>query len=224
MKNTKALFLALILTIFSVATVTAQSAESIWIEAGNTNYKTNETVTVLVNGASTTPIQGFTFQIRYDPNCLKPLNASSPIAGMNGLKLPQNSGLVDASFASTTPQSALGVLAEVTFQALGSCQTELYLESAALAIRNASGFAAPLENIALGQQQIAIAIDSQVGKAQAPVPLGAPLSLEPADSPNSGSVWLDKVVPVLIILVFFAGLFALGVGVFIYYKRSSYTS
>ena len=97
--------------------------ESIWLTTGTTEFKTGETFIVLVNGASVTPIQGFTFQIRYDPACLKPINTSSPISGMTGLSLPQTSGLVDASFASTTPQMANGVLAEVTFQTLGGCQT-----------------------------------------------------------------------------------------------------
>jgi len=38
---------------------------------------------------------------------------------------------VDGSYASTTPQTVNGVLAEVRFTALQGCQTGLYLESAA---------------------------------------------------------------------------------------------
>ena len=67
--------------------VQAQSPESIWLVANTTAYKTGETVIVTVNGSSVTPVQGFTFQIRYDPACLRPVNASSPITGMNGLPL-----------------------------------------------------------------------------------------------------------------------------------------
>ncbi len=224
MKNIKAFLIAFIFTLFSFAPVLAQASESIWLEAGNTSYKTEELVTVQVHGASSTLIQGFTFQIRYDPNCLKPLNASSPIAGMNGLQLPQNSGLVDASFASSSPQPALGILAEVSFQALGACQTELYLETAALAVRNQAGFAEALPDVALGQRQILVAIDSQIGQAQAPQQLGESLSLEPVDATPVGNIWADRIVPVLIILAFFAGLFLLGVGALVFYKRSAQTT
>ena len=144
MRSITALIFAFIFAISSSFNVHAQAGESIWLSAGNTSYKTNETVLVTVNASSVTPIQGFTFQIRYDPACLKPVNATSPINGMNGLSLPQTAGLVDASFASTTPQLANGILAEVRFLTLGGCQTSLQLESAALAVRNEKGFAAPL--------------------------------------------------------------------------------
>jgi len=127
MKSTTALILAIILSFSFVFTAHAQTSESIWLTASTTSFKTGETVTVLVNAASVTQIQGFTFQIRYDPACLKPVNAASPISGMNGLGLPQTPGLVDASFASTVPQTANGVLAEVRFEALGGCQTKLMM-------------------------------------------------------------------------------------------------
>ncbi|MBT3339221.1 MAG: hypothetical protein HN855_14775 [Anaerolineae bacterium] len=217
MKNTKALFLALIFIFLSVITANAQASESIWLEADAAAYKTEEIVTVRLNGASSTPIQGFTFQIRYDPNCLKPINASSPVAGMNGLQLPQNIGLVDATFASTTPQAALGVLAEVSFQALGGCQTELYLESAALAVRDASGFAVPLSGIALGKRNIPLSIDKTVGNIQEPALLGTPLSLEPTVSANSQSP--DWAAAIAISLLFFVGMAVVAV-IFVVYKRS----
>ncbi len=217
MKNTKSLFLALIFFFLSVKAVSAQTSESIWLEASTTAYKTEEIVTVRLNGASSTPIQGFTFQIRYDPNCLKPIHASSPISGMNGLQLPQEVGLVDASFASTTPQTALGVLAEVTFQALGGCQTELYLESAALAVRNASGFAVPLPGITLGEKNIPLNIDKTVGDAQEPALLGAPLSLEPTASANNQSP--DWAAAIAVSLLFLVGM-AVVVVILVVYKRS----
>ena len=115
MKSTAAFILALFLLVVTTTNVSAQSAESIWLTANATAYKTGETVIVTVNAASATPVQGFTFQIRYDPACLKPVNASSTIPGMNGLPLPQLVGLVDGSYASTTPQIVNGVLAEVRF-------------------------------------------------------------------------------------------------------------
>ena len=147
--------------------VQAQSSESIWLVANTTAYKTGETVIVAVNASAVTPVQGFTFQIRYDPACLRPIHASSPIPGMNGLPLPQLTGLVDGSYASITPQTVNGVLAEVRFTALKGCQTGLNLESAALAVRNTEGFAAPVASVLIGERNVALNIDRE---AVAPQP------------------------------------------------------
>jgi len=182
MRSIVSIIFAIILSFFTSFAVSAQSPESIWLTTGATEFKTDETFIVLVNGASVTPIQGFTFQIRYDPACLKPVNASSPISGMNGLSLPQTSGLVDASFASTTPQMANGVLAEVIFQTLGGCQTNLTLESAALAVRTAEGFAAPLPGVKVEGANILLNIDSAIGDAQALPISGTPMALDPGVS------------------------------------------
>lgn len=163
----------------------AQASESIWLTASNSAYKTGETVFVTINASSATPIQGFTFQIRYDPSCLRPVNASSPISGMNGLPLPQLTGLVDGSYASTTPQNVTGVLAEVKFTALKGCQTNITLESAALAIRNAEGFAAPLLSVLVGERNVALSIASETGAAQPAQPeTGSVLSLTPPENTN----------------------------------------
>src|SRR6185369_17833244 len=104
MKSLGVIVLAVLLTFTVVLSVNAQAAESIWLTANTTAYKTGETVIVTVNASSATPIQGFTFQISYDPACLKPVNAASTVPGMNALPLPQISGLADGSYASTTPQ------------------------------------------------------------------------------------------------------------------------
>lgn len=188
MKHITLLAISLVFVFSIVSGVGAQSAESIWLAANGVAYKTGETVIVTVNAVSSTPVQGFTFQIRYDPACLQPVNAASPIQSMNGLSLPQTDGLVDASFASTTPQPVNGVLAEVHFLTLAGCQTNLLLESAGLAIRNASGFAAPLPGVTIGEKNIALNIDSALGEAQVEQPLlGTPLALGPAQSSNAGS-------------------------------------
>ncbi len=180
MKSVFVFFLAFTLTVIVTLNASAQSAESIWLTANTTAYKTGETVIVSVNGASSTPIQGFTFQIRYDAACLKPINAASTVPGMNGLPLPQLSGLVDGSYASTTPQMVDGVLAEVRFQALKGCQTNLTLESAALAIRNSAGFAAPLAGVSIGQKELALNIDKEAVTSQSEVPItGSLLPLTP---------------------------------------------
>ena len=187
MRSFFAIILAFIFSFSTFFNVSAQAPESIWLTASATEYKTGETFKVVVNAASVTPIQGFTFQIRYDPACLKPVNASSPISGMNGLSLPQSVGLVDASFASTAPQNVGGVLAEVTFETLGGCQTNLLLESAALAVRTSSGFAAPLAGVTIGQKTIALNIDSAVGVSQDQILSGTPMALDPNASSGSNT-------------------------------------
>lgn len=217
MRSTKAFTLAIIIIFISVSvsSVSAQTAETIWITASTTAFKTGETVIVTVNAVSATPIQGITFQIRYDPACLKPANATSPISGMNGLQLPQTLGLVDASFASTTPQMANGVLAEVRFITLGGCQTNLTLESAALAIRNESGFAAPLASVTAGEKNIALNIDKEKGVSQ-DLPLsGTPLLLAPPDLVTKSTLPTGTIVVLAVI-----GLLVL-IGVFILIKQLS---
>jgi hypothetical protein len=187
MKHFTAFLLAIIFTFTAVFTVNAQAAETIWLVANTTTFKTGETVMVTVNAVSATPIQGFTFQIRYDPACLQPVNATSPISGMNGLQLPQTAGLVDASYASTTPQTVNGILAEVRFITLGGCQTNLTLESAALAVRNESGFAAPLAGVTVGEKNIALNVDKAVGTSATQPVSGTPLVLGEVSPPAATS-------------------------------------
>jgi hypothetical protein len=204
MKRTIALAFAFLFALTATIRAGAQSAESIWLTASTTAYKTGETVVVTLNASSAAPIQGFTFQIRYDPSCLKPVNASSPVAGMNGLPLPQLTGLVDGSYASTVPQTVNGVLAEVRFTALKGCQTALYLESAALAVRNAEGFAAPLSGVTIGERNVSLFVDSEVGAAQASPPESG--SVLPLDPPKAG--WgIPEWMIVGIILAMLSGLF-----------------
>ncbi len=217
MKKSIGFLFALLIVFFSVGAVQAQAPESIWLDAGTTAYKTGEIVIIRINSASSTPIQGFTFQLRYDPACLKPISASSPIAGMNGLQLPQTTGIVDASFASTAPQSAMGMLAEASFLSLGGCQTAVYLESAALAIRDASGFAAALPGVTLGERNIALVIDSAQGDAQAPVSVGTPLSLDPSETAVSkGTDWSVIIAVALLLIVVTAIVITV---IFVIYKQ-----
>lgn len=199
MKPLSAFLLAIILVFMAVFNVSAQSSETIWLVANGTAYKTGETILVTVNAASATPIQGFTYQIRYDPACLQPTHATSPIAGMNGLQLPQTPGLVDASFASTTPQTINGVVSEVRFVTLGGCQTNLTLESAALAIRNEQGFAAPLAGVVIGEKNIVLNVDKEVGVAATPPMSGTPLILGEVPAPASSlPVWLVALISIIL--------------------------
>jgi len=211
MKKSLSIIFALILAFIFAIPVGAQTPESIWITASTTSFKTGETVIVTVYANSATPIQGFTFQIRYDPACLEPVNAASPISGMNGLLLPQLGSLVDATFASTTPQTANGVIAEVRFNALGACETNLTLESAALAIKNESGIAAPLPGVSIpdSQKAVPLTISSEQGSPSDQPLVGSPLSLavesdEPAQSelPTGTIVVLAIIVVLLVIGIF----------------------
>ena len=77
MKPITSFIVAIVFALAIAMNVNAQAAESIWLTINTTAYKTGETVAVTLNASSATPIQGFTFQIRYDPNCLKPINAVS---------------------------------------------------------------------------------------------------------------------------------------------------
>ena len=217
MKPIHAFILALVLIFSSVFVVNAQAAESMWLAANTTAYKTGETVTVTFNANSVTPIQGFTFQIRYDPACLQPINATSPIPGMNGLALPQTTGLVDGSFASTTPQTANGILAEVHFLTLGGCQTNLTLESAGLAIRNAEGFAAALPGVAIGERNITLVIDKAAGVPSTQIASGTPLPLGPQTSTESNDS--SMVVVLLITLMAVGGIFIILFGVYKFLRR-----
>lgn len=200
MKTFSALILFIVLSFTSVFAVNAQTAESIWIQTPTAAYKTGETVTVMLNGSTATPIQGFTAQIRYDPACMQPVNSTSPIAGMNGLAVPQTSGLVDASFASTTPQTANGVLAEVRFTTLKGCQTSLNIETAALVIRNESGFAVPLTGVNINQNALGLNIDSALGNPQPVISGESALPLAPTIFPEPKPVkWMSIVWLVLLV-------------------------
>jgi hypothetical protein len=204
-----AIYFALSLSIHA----SAQTAESIWLAANTTAYKTGETVLVTLNASSATPVQGFTFHIRYDPTCLKPVNASSPIPGMNGLPLPQLTGLVDGSYASTTPQSVSGILAEVRFTALKGCQTDLFLEDAVLAIRSTEGFAIPLSGVLIGERNVSLNIDKKVGAANSSQPeSGSILPLDPPKVNQGISGWfISSMLAIFIGLLMFGAYKALRI-------------
>ncbi len=205
MKYFSAFIIFLFIAFLAVAGVNAQAAETIWIQSDTTtSYKTGETVTVTLNGSSASLIQGFTAQIRYDPACLVPVNATSPISGMNGLAVPQGTGLVDASFASTTPQAANGVLADIRFLTLKGCQTSLSIVTAALVIRNESGFAAPLTGVAIDNKAVDLTIDSAVGESQPTSVLdGSVLPLAPTILPEEKPLngWVVALIALLVVIV-----------------------
>ena len=210
MKKLSLIVFFVMVLLVSVITVHAQSMETLWIQSNTTAYKTNETVTVTINGVSTTPIQGFTAQIRYDTSCLQPENGTSPISGMNGLAVPQQAGVADVSFASTTPQTANGILAELRFKALKGCQTSLTIDSAALVVRSESGLAIPVSGIQIDQTPLVLNIDSTEGSPQLEAAGPSVLPLTPENAPASFSVnWrmIGLLVLATILIAFTIGLF-----------------
>jgi hypothetical protein len=126
---------------------------------------------------------------------------------MNGLPLPQLTGLVDGSYASTTPVTVNGVLAEIRFTALQGCQTAVYLESAALAVRNAEGFAAPLPSVLIGERNVSLNIDREAVQQQSLPPDTG--SILPLDPPEARSGWLSWLIGVGIAI--FVALGMLGI-------------
>jgi hypothetical protein len=179
LKQLTAILFALILSFGFILGVNAQAAESIWMETSQNTYSAGEAVTVTIKAISATPIQGFTFRINYDPACLQPDPPTSLLSGLNYMSVPQTAGVVDAIFASPTPLNANGALAEVKFNALANCQTSLKLESASLAIADASGMAVSLPGISLG----ASSLDLSVGGGSSPLPTLGPES-NPAGGPG----------------------------------------
>ena len=220
MKRILALVFAMLFTFAVAVNASAQTSDSMWLTADTTAYKTGESVIVDLNAFSATPIQGFTFQIRYDPACLEPVSASSPVAGMNGLPLPQLTGLVDGSYASTTPQTVSGKLAEIKFNALKGCQTGVTLESAALAVRSAEGFAASLPGVSIGASNVSLNIDRQAVSPQpAQVESGAILPLNPPEAPQRNLLWTLAMVGIVFAVL--AGSMMLGSFLLLRGKKAS---
>lgn len=210
MKRIIASTAAILAAFIMVINVVAQTAESIWLTTSTTAYKTGETVIITFNASTFTQIQGFTFQIRYDPSCLEPVNASSPIPGMNGLPLPQLTGLVDGSYASITPQTVNGILAEIRFTALKGCQTGLYLEDAALVIRDAEGYAKPVSGVSIVKQNVSLYIDKEVGVANSSQPeSGSILPLEPPKADQGFPVWSIGIMSVILVGLLMFGVYKL---------------
>ena len=211
MKRIIASVLAVLYAFGMVIGASAQTTESIWLTANTSAYKTGETVIVAFNASSAIPVQGFTFQIRYDPTCLSPVNASSPIPGMNGLSLPQLAGLVDGSYASTTPQTANGTLAEVRFTALKGCQTSLHLEDAVLVVRSAEGFAVPLPGVLIGERDVSLYIDKEVGVNNSSQPdSGSILPLETPKVDQGNPAWIIGIVSLFLVSLLIFGVYMLS--------------
>ena len=164
-KTLRVILLTLILIFAASLRAHAQEAETIWIETSILAYEADEPISVSLYGISATPIQRFRFQISYDPACLRLETITSAIDGFNPLPQTPADGLVSATFASETPQTVAGLLAEIQFSALADCQTTLVLETAALETLDAAGNALPLEGIGLGGGLLDLTVRAPSGSA-----------------------------------------------------------
>ena len=190
MKHLIAFFLVCLLTFSSIFAhgVSAQAAETIWMETSKDSYSAGETVIVTIKAKSATPFQGFTFKLRYEPACLQPSVPTSKLAGLNYMPVPQKTGLVNAIFANTSPLIANGALAEVKFKILASCQGTLNLDKATLNVSDASGMPAPIQGIFLGTSSLLITTGGS--EAVPTQPSSAPKSTQTTRlviTPNSNS-------------------------------------
>jgi hypothetical protein len=166
--------LALVLTLFfsAILRVSAQAAETIWLESNKESYSAGETITVTLKANTVTPIQGFSFQLRYDSACLQSAVPSSLLPGLIYQPVPQTAGLVEAVFTSPSPLSAKGALVEVKFKSLSSCQTSLKLEKASLSVADSSGKTVPLPGISPGISSLVLNLGG--AEAAAPQPTRTP--------------------------------------------------
>jgi hypothetical protein len=74
------------------------------------------------------------------------------------------------------------------------------LESAALAIRNESGFAAPVEHVTVAKESLALHIDKALGEASTESLTGSVLPLEPPPAANRGiPLWAIFILSILLI-------------------------
>lgn len=191
MKNVKAIFfpltVAFILSLHFITGAHAQSANTIWIESGQTVASAGESVKITVKATSNTPFQGLKFKLSYDPACLQPSTPKSLLTGLNYLPVPQTSGMVDAIFAGTTPLNVNGAIAEVNFTPVGACQTVIQLQTAGLVAPDASGMPVDLQGLTLGATRLEILTGASAATGtnvpQATIPAIIPATL-PAEEPT----------------------------------------
>jgi len=156
LKQLTALILTLLIALSALTGVSAQADETIWMEIDKESFTVGESITVTLKTNTTRPVQGFTYQLRYDPVCLQPGIPLSKAAGLNTMAVPQTEGMVEAVFASTTPIDVSGSLSEVKFNTLKNCQTSLKLEKANLVVADKNGMAVTQPGISMGISSLLI--------------------------------------------------------------------
>jgi hypothetical protein len=150
-----------LLSLALVLPVTAQSGDGVWIEVDQQTFRVSEIATIIVYGNASVPIQGYTFQLRYDPACLQFKKTTNLVNNMNSSPLPEEPGLVDETFYSTTPQSVNGQLTEVTFATISPCAASIALENAALVVLDAAKMPQPLQ-LSLSASELTLAVNGPI--------------------------------------------------------------
>lgn len=217
LKKLSVCLIALFLVLTAYRAAFAQAASTIWLETDRQTAGPSDLITIKLNASSGTPVQGFAFQLSYDPACLQPESLTSLLPGLNNLEVPQKPGLVDAIFASTQPLQVNGSLAAVTFKPLAACQNNLILQKASLAIRDASGIAQPVPDVRMGASSLVITVSAAAPQA---TPLSSSASsgepaatLAPGTSPaGSNSEESSNDFLLILLAVTLAGLLLIGFG------------
>ncbi len=124
----------LMLTLGFVFPVAAETADSVWIESEQQFLQVGETITITVRTSVSVPLQGYTFQLGYDPACLQLQETTNLISGMNSLPTPEETGFVEATYFSAVPQVIDTALATVSFVVLSACDTVITLQDVNLTI------------------------------------------------------------------------------------------
>ncbi|MEI7849601.1 MAG: FHA domain-containing protein [Chloroflexota bacterium] len=219
MKYLTAIFLTILLASLALFGVSAQAADTIWMETEKDAFGPGETITVTLKANSKTPIQGFNFKLRYDPNCLQPDVPTSLVSGLNYMTVPQISGMINGIFASTNKVNANGSLVKIDFKAIANCQTSVTLEKANLAVPNEARTAVSLPGISLGTSNLMLSVSAGNGStaAQSPGTPAAPsdqqgnpilaLPTVAAPEPTASSFLSRMILPIAIIcgLILLAG-------------------
>lgn len=135
-----------LLTLFQIRPASAQSANNLSLTASTPNVASGQNLLVTLQGNVSTPSQGFSLQLRYDPACLQLLK-HTPTGLLPADAFPVETkadGLLDVAYTllgGAKTFSGSGALLEIEFKTLKTCQTNLSLESAKLMASNEQGLA-----------------------------------------------------------------------------------
>lgn len=164
------LLVAMLAVILSNPGITyAQASDSIGFSSRLVEQNQQTQVEVIISASSSTPIQGISFLLKYDPACLRPSGMRSLVLNLNNTSMPQTDAAVEGIFTSTKPLPANGNLVLISFIPTSACQSQISLEKAQLIILDGEGLAQPLNGVAVDQtpQQVTVS-QEQISSAPEP--------------------------------------------------------
>lgn len=165
----------------------AQSPESITISSRVVEQNQQTQVEVVIAATSATPIQGISFLIKYDPDCLRPSGMRSLVLNLNNTSMPQSESAVEGIFTSTDPLPANGNMVMVTFIPAAACQTELALEKAQLIVLNNEGLAQPLIGVSVDKSPVPVSISQEQVSAEPQATENLSVIADITPSPEKGA-------------------------------------